>query len=145
MKLYPIPGGTWAGTEADWKAAMKAKGFNPKEFDATKTREVPTAKADLMEFLNFFVVDVYRFEAMFAPADIVVDHAALQARHNPDAPDLVPRVEGIPLNEPRGMETQHPMDVPTLTLDEAFAAAPIQHRLTLAVTAIDAAALLLRS
>jgi hypothetical protein len=34
---------------------MKAKGFNPKEFDATKTREVPTAKADLMEFLNFFV------------------------------------------------------------------------------------------
>jgi hypothetical protein len=82
---------------------------------------------------------------MFAPADIVVDHAALQARPNPDAPDLVPRVEGIPLNEPRGMETQHPMDVPTLTLDEAFAAAPIQHRLTLAVTAIDAAALLLRS
>lgn len=86
MKLYPIPGGGWAGTEADWKAGMKARGLNPKDFEATKTREVPTGKKELMEFLTFFAVDVYRTgtAAPAAPADTVVDVEALRAEHNPD-------------------------------------------------------------
>jgi hypothetical protein len=91
MKLYPVPGGTWEGTEADWKGAMKDKGLNPKDYltadKKAPTREVPTGKKELIEFLNFFAVDVYRLPAGATP-DTVVDHAALQAKHNPNAPDL---------------------------------------------------------
>lgn len=87
MKLYPIPGGGWAGTEADWKAAMKAKGLNPKDFEATKTREVPTGKKELMEFLTFFAVDVYRTgSAPITTGPAPVDVDALRDQHNP-APD----------------------------------------------------------
>lgn len=90
MRLYPVPGGTWAGTEAEWKKAMKARGLDPKAFEATKTREVPTAKADLMEFLNFYALDVYRLgdqaNAVVAAAPEQVDVDALRALHNPSAP-----------------------------------------------------------
>lgn len=128
MKLYPIPGGTWAGTEADWKKAMKARGLDPKAFEATKTREVPTAKADLMEFLNFFGVDVYR-TGDAAPTTVssepTVDVEALRREHNPDAPDLAP--------------PPAPAKVDTFDLDELFTAAPVGQQLRLAVVAIDAA------
>jgi hypothetical protein len=94
MKLYPIPGGTWAGTEADFKKACKARGIDAKTLRGA--REVPTGKAELLEFLNFNAVDVYRT----APGDTVVqptrvDPAALQAEHNPDpAAPLAPALGG---------------------------------------------------
>jgi len=133
MKLYPIPGGDWASTETDWKKAMKARGLDPKAFEATKTREVPTGKKELMEFLIFFGVDVYRIgDAVPAvKPDAVVDVAALQALHNPD-PDAPAPLTPAP--------TAAPLD-----LDTSFATAPIQHQLTLAVGAIDRAAELLRA
>lgn len=84
MKLYPIPGGGWAGTEADWKAGMKARGLNPKDFEATKTREVPTGKKELMEFLTFFAVDVYRTGTdTVVTGGAPVDVDALREQHNP--------------------------------------------------------------
>jgi hypothetical protein len=89
MKLYPVPGGGWEGTEADWKKAMKAKGLDPKAFEDRKTREVPTGKKELMEFLTFFQVDVIRLDAgdiVVAPA---VDLAELQAKHNPTPAEQV--------------------------------------------------------
>lgn len=89
MKLYPIPGGGWAGTEADWKRRMKAAGLDPKEFEKTKTREVPTGKKELMEFLEFFGVDVYRLPQGSTTVS-TVDVDALRRQHNPDAPDLPP-------------------------------------------------------
>ncbi len=134
MKLYPLPGGDWAGTEIDWKAAMKAKGLDPKEFEATKIREVPTGKKELMEFLTFFGVDVYRLPGGAAPAakpDIVVDHAALQARHNPDAPDLAPTPE------PKAIVTNTMGQV--LNLAELFEAAPIRVQAELVVSFADRA------
>lgn len=90
MKLYPVPGGIWTGTEAEWKKAMKARGLDAKAFEATKSREVPTAKADLMEFLTFYAVDVYRLGdqagAVVATEPEQVDVDALRALHNPTAP-----------------------------------------------------------
>lgn len=52
MKLYVTPGGTWAGTEASWKAAVKAEGLDPKKLERRQV-DVPTSKAELMEFLTF--------------------------------------------------------------------------------------------
>jgi hypothetical protein len=72
MKLY------------DWKKQMKAVGLNPKEYEATKTREVPTGKGDLLEFLTFFGVDVYRTGDVKRPTTAAVDVDALRALHNPD-------------------------------------------------------------
>ena len=57
MKLYQTPGGTWAGSEKDWKAAMKAEGADPKAM-TRNTVDVPTSKAELMEFLTFNSVNV---------------------------------------------------------------------------------------
>lgn len=56
MKLYQTPGGTWAGNEKDYKAAMKAEGHDPKE-QTRKQVDVPTDKAGLMEFLTFHNVN----------------------------------------------------------------------------------------
>ena len=97
MKLYPVPGGGWEGTEADWKKAMKARGLDPKAFESTKTREVPTGKKELMEFLTFFAVDVYRHagEALrVAQEQAPVDIEALRREHNPD-----------PVNDPAPLST----------------------------------------
>lgn len=125
MKLYAIPGGTWAGTEADWKRQMKAAGHNPKDFEATKTREIPTAKAELMEFLNFFAVDVYRSGTTrpVAAPDTVVDVEALRAEHNPD---------------PAATIDDQPLDTTKFDLDAAFRAAPLGQQLTLASLACEA-------
>lgn len=119
MRLYPCPGGTWEGTEADWKKAMKAQGLDPKLFEDTKTREVPTAKKDLLEFLNFFAVDVFRTTEATVP---VVDVGALRALHNPSADDSAPPPVAVHFD-----------------LDAAFEAAPIGQQLRLAVVAIDTA------
>lgn len=116
MKLYHTPGGHWSGTEKDWKAAMKAEGRDPKTA-TIKTREVPTDKAGLMEFLTFFNVRCIQ------PAAATVIEVAPQAR--PPAPQ-----------EPvvNGCATTVPGD-----LDALFLAAPLRKQLTLAVQAIDAA------
>lgn len=123
MKLYPIPGGEWAGTEADWKKAMKARGYDPKLFEATKTREVPTGKKELMEFLTFFAVDVYRSGGVPLTTVPAVDVDALRRQHNPDAPDLAP---AAPASQELGGD-----------LTQAFLAAPIRLQAELAVGLID--------
>lgn len=46
MRLYRTPAGTWAGTQADAKAAAKAEGSTWSE------EEVPTDKPQLLAFLN---------------------------------------------------------------------------------------------
>lgn len=126
MKLYPLPGGTWAGTEADWKKAMKAKGLNPKDF-STPSREVPTGKKELMEFLTFFAVDVYRTgDATPAPA---VDVEALRALHNPGAG---PRPSDLTEKPTAALEA-----APTGSLEEMFEAAPIRKQAGIVVAFID--------
>lgn len=145
MKLYPIPGGDWAGTEADWKKAMKAKGLDPKQFEETKSREVPTGKKELMEFLTFYGVDVYRMAgettvpnaAPAAPSAPDLD--ALRALHNPG---------GVRPSDLATVDTTAPLApiasaAPTTDLDAVFAAAPIGQQLQLAVVAIDGALSLL--
>ena len=131
--MYPVPGGTWEGTEADWKKAMKAKGLNPKDFEETKTREVPTGKKELMEFLTFFAVDVYRTGG--AAPEPTVDVDALRALHNPGAgprpSDLapVPTDNGEPV-----IGTDYA--VPG-TLEQQFEAAPIRRQAGMVVAFID--------
>lgn len=123
MKLYPIPGGKWAGTEADWKKEMKAAGLDPKQFEDTKTREVPTGKKELMEFLTFFAVDVYRTGGQPITTVPAIDVDALRRQHNPDAPDLPPAPTSAPS--------------PDKPLAELFEAAPIKVQAELAVGFID--------
>ena len=132
MRLYPVPGGTWEATEADWKKAMKAKGLNPKDFDATKARDVPTGKKELIEFLNFYAVDVYRTGD---EAPTVVDVDALRALHNPAAVRPSTLAEGTePASRPSSTD-----------LDDMFMNAPLGQQLRLSVAAIDAAVLKLNS
>lgn len=136
MRLYPVPGGTWEGTEADWKKAMKAKGLDPKAFEGTKTREVPTAKKDLMEFLTFFGVDVYRTgtgSPTTVPDEPEVDVEALRAIHNPTAAQQV--AKQIPCGHGDAPDDRGP--VPSGTLAEMFAAAPIKVQAEIAVAFID--------
>lgn len=123
MRLYPIPGGDWAPTEADWKKAMKARGLDPKQFEATKTREVPTGKKELMEFLIFFGVDVYR-TGVGAPAEAVV------AGPDPDAP---------PAPKPAGIKSPIELGYQPLNLPELFEAAPIRVQAELVVAFADRA------
>lgn len=118
---------------------MKSKGLNPKEFEATKTREVPTGKKELMEFLTFFGVDVYRLGA-----DIVVpgvDVEALRAKHNPGvddgAPQTTDRPAGAGADEPRAIVTNTLGQV--LNLGELFEAAPIRVQAELVVAFADRA------
>lgn len=144
MKLYPLPGGDWAGTEADWKKAMKAQGLDPKLFEATKTREVPTGKKELMEFLIFFGVDVYRLPGGATQAATPVDVEALRALHNPGAgvkpSELAAIADGGEKPFERGFEagTQRVANSRP-DLDQMFEAASISHQLQLAVNAIDRA------
>ncbi len=57
MRLYQTPGGTWAGSEKEYKAAMKAEGSDPKT-QPRRQVDVPTDKPGLMEFLTFHNVNV---------------------------------------------------------------------------------------
>lgn len=114
MKLYTTPGGTWAGTEKDWIKAMKAEGQDPKTA-SRKTIEVPTSKAELMEWLTFY--DVRCIERPSA------SHAV--------APQAAPPAPQAPVGD-TGAST-----LPDL--DTLFAAAPLRKQLRLAVTAIDMA------
>lgn len=140
MKLYPVPGGTWEGTEADWKKALAALGLDHKKFRDSDgkplTKEVPTGKKDLMEFLTFYTVDVYRTGGA-APTTTVpaIDVEALRRQHNPDAPDLPPApIERAPAGDPptRSMTTDQ--------LTAEFNAAPIRVQAELVVGFADRAA-----
>lgn len=113
MKMYHTPGGKWAGTEKDWIKAMRAEGHDPKTA-ARKTIEVPTSKAELMEWLTFY--DVRCIERPSASHAVVP-----QACPAPQAPVGDTCATTVP------------------DLDTLFAAAPLRKQLRLAVTAIDMA------
>ena len=115
MKLYCTPGGTWAGTEKDWKAAVRTEGLDPKDI-SRRIVEVPTSKAELMEFLTF-----YNVNCIGGPLDVNVNFEIA----SPSTP--APSSAG----ESR--------DTTVSDLDAAFTAAPIKQQLRLAVAAIDAA------
>ncbi len=59
MKLYQTPTGTWCGTQEQWNKAMKAEGWDTKEWSLDRCSvEVPTTpKTALMEFLTFHNVN----------------------------------------------------------------------------------------
>lgn len=58
MKFRQTPGGTWCGTEKDYRTALKSEGIDPKKYTGREFVEVPTDKAGLMEFLTFHGVNV---------------------------------------------------------------------------------------
>lgn len=122
MKLYQTPGGTWAGSEKDWKAAMKAEGSDPKAVER-KIVEVPTDKPGLMEFLTFHNVNVISPGA--APQAEAVGGAS-----QPPIPETPPAAPPPP-TVPRLVES--------VALDEAFMAAPLGQQLTLAQLALEEA------
>lgn len=126
-----MPGGDWAGTEADWKAKMKAKGLDPK-LATRKTIEVPTGKKELMEFLTFYNVDVCRLPV--GEPQPTVDVEALRAQHNPGAVTVPPMSAEELEVASHGPITPTPVD-----LDQLFGAAPVSTQLRLAVQAIDRA------
>lgn len=85
MKLYQTPHGTWCGTEAAWKAAMKAEGSDPKAA-TRKLIEVPTDKPGLLEFLTFHNVNVVNPQALPAPEVTGGD----MPPSNPPSPSVAP-------------------------------------------------------
>lgn len=92
MKLYQTPGGTWAGSEKDWKAAMKAEGADPKAM-TRNTVDVPVSKAELMEFLTFHNVNV--LNPRVAPAAEPVGGGETPPTPSPSAaPTSPPAAEG---------------------------------------------------
>lgn len=133
MKLYTTPGGQWAGTEKDWKAALKAEGIDAKTYDGRRQIEIPTDKAGLMEFLTFYNVNVIdpgahpAIEAVGggasppAPSSAAVDVEALRALHNPEAAPPPPTVPSTTMSD----------------LDELFEAAPLARQLHLASLACE--------
>jgi len=143
MRLYTTPGGQWAGTEKDWKAALKAEGIDAKTYDGRKTIEVPTSKAELMEFLTFYNVNVINPGAhpvveaaggaptpLASPA--VPDVEALRALHNPESVTVLP----APSTAMADMGAQFPATtVPDL--DDLFEAAPLARQLHLASLACE--------
>lgn len=113
MKLYQTPKGTWAGTAKDWLAAMKEEGSDPKAA-VRKEVEVPTKKAELLEFLTFHNVNVV----------------------NPSPPRAAPEAAG---GHPPSTPPAADASTTVTNLNDLFHAAPLKLRLELAVTAIDAA------
>lgn len=121
MKLYCTPKGNWAGTEKDWKDAMKAEGSDPKTA-SRKTVEVPTSKPGLLEFLTFHNVNVI----------------------NPrGAPAPEPAGSAPPTQPPAALPAGTDLDA--INPDAFFNALPVLTQLRLAVAAIDAADNALRS
>jgi hypothetical protein len=65
MRLYLVPNGEWAGTQADAKVIAKRVGQPFKEVD------VPTDKPNLLEFLNLHHVGAPAPEPVEAPPPFV--------------------------------------------------------------------------
>lgn len=120
MKLYCTPGGTWAGTEKDWKAAVRAEGLDPKDI-SRRIVEVPTSKAELMEFLTFYNVNCIGGPLPTLGVDVNVNFEIAQP------------------STPAPSSAGESRDTTVSDLDAAFTAAPIKQQLRLAVAAIDAA------
>ncbi len=128
MKLYCTPGGTWAGNEADWKTACKAEGLDPKTVK-NKQVDVPTSKAELLEFLTFHGVNpisgrppvIQAAAVSFTDADVVAaaGEKFIPAPPSPAAPEADP--------------------------DTVFAGFHLSTQLRLAVVAIDRAEAALKS
>lgn len=116
MKLYCTPRGTWAGTEKDWKDAMKAEGSDPKTAER-KLVEVPTSKPELMEFLTFHNVNPLN----------------PRGAHAPEPAGSV----AIPTEEPPAAALPAGTDIDAINPDAFFNALHLTTRLRLAVTAID--------
>lgn len=103
MKLYTTPGGQWAGTEKDWKDALRSEGVDPKTYTGRRQVEVPTQKAALMEFLTFHnvnVIDPIGSRAAAPPAVAPQEEVSPPAPHPAaDTPfDGDAYVESIPIN-----------------------------------------------
>ncbi len=114
MKLYCTPGGTWAGSEKDYKAAMKAEGSDPK-LAPRRQIDVPVDKAGLMEFLTFH-------------------------RVNPIAPAPLAAVPAMSDNGPTFVPAPGPVTTVSngaADLDELFDAAPLARQLHLAALACE--------
>lgn len=143
MKLYTTPGGQWAGTEKNWKAALKAEGIEPKTYTGRSQIEVPTSKPELLEFLTFYSVNVIapRGDASAAAAPMppmpaaaavttVTDVEALRAQHNPGSVEHLspPATVSQIVTNTAGQ---------VINLDELFVAAPIPKQVELAVGLLD--------
>ena len=109
MKLYQTPGGLWAGTQADWKAAMRHEGAEGRIEELTV--DVPTDKPGLIEFLLFHGVNT-----LHPCGTLVAAHVVQHLTPDVDVPETTIR---------------------SMTLDELFEAAPLGQRLTLAALALE--------
>lgn len=115
MNLYRLPDGTWVGTQAEWKVKAKEMGFAANV--APEPIDVPiNPKADLIAFLN------------------ARNEERSQPRFDPNAEVGT---------EPPATTVPAPSPLTGVELDNAFAAAPLNQRLRLAVTAIDGASAML--
>jgi hypothetical protein len=124
MKLYQTPRGTIAGNEKDWKAAMKAEGHDTKTWSKERCSiDVPTAKAELMEFLTFHTVNVV----------------------NPPPIGASEVTGGDPSPAPQSPSVAPPPTTTTVPLEEVVRQAPLPAQLDLVVGIIDRAAAVIRS
>lgn len=112
MKLYCTPAGTWAGTEKDYKAALKEEGVDYKSV-TRKQIEVPTSKPEMLEFLTF--------------------HRVNPIGGHPSSLAELREAASVP---PQSAPTTIP-DVKPFDLATAFQAAPITVRVELAVALLD--------
>ena len=136
MELYTTPGGQWAGTEKDWKAALKAEGIDPKTYEGRPKVDIPTNKAGLLEFLTFHHINVIN------PAPQVGVEAAGGASQPPaTTPPAVPVLTTVTdaAPEPGPVVSQIVTNVhgQVINLDEIFAAASIPKQVELAVGLLD--------
>lgn len=118
MKLYCTPGGTWAGTEADYKKALKAEGVDAKSVTRPQV-DVPTDKKGLLEFLTFHGVNPI---GGYSVSQVVGDGAS------PLPPAPSPAAPAAPTTEAGEQD-----------LDALFDEAPLRDQLRLAMFAINKA------
>lgn len=126
MKLYQTPGGTWAGSEKEWKDAMKAEGSDPKAAER-KIVEVPVDKKGLMEFLTFHNVNVVNPQLAAAAPEVTGGDAQPPSAKTPSSP-VAPQPTAT-----------------TVPLDEAVRQAPLPVQLDLVVGIVDRAAEVIRT
>lgn len=119
MRLYCTPGGTWAGSEKDYKAAMKAEGSDLKTVSRRQI-DVPVDKAGLMEFLTFHRVNP------IAPIPVIPSMADLGVTSLPTPGPIVHHEAATTVSS-----------VGSTDLDELFEAAPLARQLHLAATACE--------
>jgi len=114
MRLYRTDAGLWCGTQAEAKLAAKADGTRWGLVD------VPTDKPGLLAWLNGNPLPGHAYEP----------HAAVAG--TPDTPAAEPSTAPA---------DRSPVDASyaaqSVAIDDAFAALPLSHRLTLAALALE--------